>query len=311
MRESLLPQSTPNPFLLDGHWYKGNTHCHTTLSDGRRKPTEAATWYREHNYDFLVFTDHYQTAAAFESTTDGILLIPGIELDAVDPQIGDYHLVGLGVRSYTEPRQPDLPLQQAIDRLHALNGLAVLAHPYWMGLRSTDLQDIQGLTAIEVFNVTCELINGKGTSDALWDELLAKGRQLCGVAADDTHWAERDDPGGGWLVVKATACTEESILQAIARGHFWSTTGPELRKVWVEGTTVHVECSPVKIINLKAQGRHGATERSQPNNLITHASFELLGLETYLRIEIIDEMGGRAWSNPFYLPTTIPVKGTR
>jgi hypothetical protein len=289
-----------NPFLLGGHWYKGNTHCHTTLSDGKREPGRAAQWYRDHQYDFLVFTDHYSTDAALESMPDGILVIPGIELDAIDPRRGEYHLVGLGVRSYTAPRQSDLPLQTAIDRVRALNGLAVLAHPHWMGLRSDDLNDIAGLTALEVFNQTCELINGKGLSDTIWDELLAEKFSLAGIAVDDTHWAERDDPGGGWLMVNAPACTEESILRAIARGHFWSTTGPALHKVWLDGKIVRVECSPVKIINFIAQGRHGYTERAQPGNLLTHASYELTGQEIFIRIEIIDAQGNRAWSNPFY-----------
>jgi len=230
---------------------------------------------------------------------DGLLMIPGIELDAVDPLIGTYHLVGLGVRSYVEPYQPELPLQTAIDRLRASNGLTILAHPYWMGLRSSEMKGIHGLTALEVFNTTCELYNGKGSSDVFWDELLERGTWLWGIAADDTHWKQqRDDPGGGWIMVRAQQCTAESILAAIAQGHFWATTGPELHKVWVENKTVHVDCSPVRVINFKAQGRHGHTERTQPGKLITSASFELRGPESYIRIEIIDDLGGRAWSNP-------------
>jgi hypothetical protein len=67
--------------------------------------------------------------------------------------------------------------------LIGLSGLPVLCHPYWMDLRSADLKGIHGLAALEVFNTTCELYNGKGLSDALWDELLARGTQLWGIAA--------------------------------------------------------------------------------------------------------------------------------
>ncbi len=291
-----------NPFILSGNWYKGNTHCHTTMSDGRKEPSEAVQWYRDHRYDFLVLTDHYKVPSADESPSDGILVVPGIELDAVDPQIGDYHLVGLGVRSYDAPRQTDLPLQTAIDRLIGLSGLPVLCHPYWMNLRSADLKGIHGLAALEVFNTTCELYNGKGLSDTLWDELLARGTQLWGIAADDTHWKpQRDDPGGGWIMVKALECTEESILMAISHGHFWATSGPQLKNVWIDDRTVHVDSSPVKIMNIKGQGRHGCSERAYHGKSITHASYELHGPENYVRIEVIDKDGRRAWSNPFYL----------
>src|SRR5262245_35808890 len=39
-------------------WYKGNTHTHTVNSDGDSTPVEVVRWYREHDYNFLVLSDH-------------------------------------------------------------------------------------------------------------------------------------------------------------------------------------------------------------------------------------------------------------
>ena len=39
-------------------WYKGNLHTHTLWSDGDDYPEMVAAWYREHEYQFLAFTDH-------------------------------------------------------------------------------------------------------------------------------------------------------------------------------------------------------------------------------------------------------------
>ncbi|HEU6453663.1 MAG TPA: hypothetical protein VFT57_19755, partial [Gemmatimonadaceae bacterium] len=39
-------------------WYRGNTHVHTSNSDGNSAPLDVVRWYREHAYDFLVITDH-------------------------------------------------------------------------------------------------------------------------------------------------------------------------------------------------------------------------------------------------------------
>src|SRR5688572_25485810 len=39
-------------------WYKGNTHTHTTLSDGDSSPEDVTRWYKDHGYNFLVLTDH-------------------------------------------------------------------------------------------------------------------------------------------------------------------------------------------------------------------------------------------------------------
>jgi hypothetical protein len=39
-------------------WLKGNMHTHTFWSDGSDFPESVAKWYKDHQYDFLVFTDH-------------------------------------------------------------------------------------------------------------------------------------------------------------------------------------------------------------------------------------------------------------
>ena len=39
-------------------WFKGNTHTHTWWSDGDSPPERAASWYKEHGYNFLVLSDH-------------------------------------------------------------------------------------------------------------------------------------------------------------------------------------------------------------------------------------------------------------
>lgn len=40
------------------HWMRGNMHTHTYWSDGDDYPEMVAAWYLDHNYQFLVFTDH-------------------------------------------------------------------------------------------------------------------------------------------------------------------------------------------------------------------------------------------------------------
>ena len=40
------------------NWYRGNTHTHTTNSDGDSKSEDVVEWYHSHGYNFLVITDH-------------------------------------------------------------------------------------------------------------------------------------------------------------------------------------------------------------------------------------------------------------
>jgi len=48
----------------DLQWYRGNMHTHSYWSDGDNYLENIALWYREHDYDFLVFTDHNTLAAS-------------------------------------------------------------------------------------------------------------------------------------------------------------------------------------------------------------------------------------------------------
>ncbi len=42
----------------DQKWFRGNMHTHSLWSDGDHYPEMIAAWYRDHDYQFLVFTDH-------------------------------------------------------------------------------------------------------------------------------------------------------------------------------------------------------------------------------------------------------------
>ncbi len=42
----------------DLQWRRGNMHTHSLWSDGDDYPETIARWYRDHGYQFLVFTDH-------------------------------------------------------------------------------------------------------------------------------------------------------------------------------------------------------------------------------------------------------------
>lgn len=59
-RLASLAGSDSQVLAADGtlRWFKGNMHTHTLWSDGDDYPEMVALWYKEHGYDFLMFTDH-------------------------------------------------------------------------------------------------------------------------------------------------------------------------------------------------------------------------------------------------------------
>ena len=73
-------QPTPQParFLApavapDARWLEGNTHTHTTNSDGDTAPVQVARWYKSTRYNFLVLSEFFwsiDTAALFRVKND-------------------------------------------------------------------------------------------------------------------------------------------------------------------------------------------------------------------------------------------------
>ncbi len=58
----LISVSRADEFILQAdanqQWYRGNMHTHSLWSDGDDYLYNIALWYRDHGYQFLVFTDH-------------------------------------------------------------------------------------------------------------------------------------------------------------------------------------------------------------------------------------------------------------
>lgn len=292
-----------NPFARPGNWYKGCLHVHSTASDGRRTPEEVLTWYRSRGYHFVALTDHNVPSRAQTLSEDWITLA-GIEVDGLDPIAGLYHLVGLGTRLPQPSPEPAASMQAAVDRLRAGGALVCLAHPYWSGQRSADLIGLEGCLALEVYNGGCEVDDAKGFSHVHWDDLLAAGCPLWGVAVDDAHWRTGDrDAGLGWVWVKATALTQHAILDALQSGCFYASSGPRIHDLWLDAgrSEVAVRCSPVAAIDFVGSGPFSRRLLAPGGQSLTEASHRLRPTQGYVRVACQDAQGRWAWTNPIFL----------
>jgi hypothetical protein len=215
-------------------WFKGNTHTHTLNSDGDSTPDDVVRWYRQHNYNFLVLSDHdvvtkvdglnaiygAPTAVGADRRPDvpntAFLLIAGEELtDKFSPR----ELAGEAVRgrdlsrkeihlTALDPRQPVAPqggatvadvLQRDVDAIRAASGVPLVNHPnFTWALGAADLKGLRGVRLFELWSGHLQTHNlgggGRPGVEAIWDDVLSSGTLLYGVAADDAHFFQR---GGG------------------------------------------------------------------------------------------------------------------
>ena len=145
---------------------KGDTHLHTTESDGLFTPTETVAAYYEAGFDYMAITDHHKYAgsAKMAATMDKIAkyfkVYPGEEVH--NRGMGYFHIINLGASSSVNEiinADPDgvfesiaknvaeIKKQYALpdcvdekefafrlwvsEKVREFGGLSVLCHPYW------------------------------------------------------------------------------------------------------------------------------------------------------------------------------------
>ena len=140
---------------------------------------------------------------------------------------------------------------------------------------------------------------GKGFSEQAWDDLLDRGGPVLGIASDDAHGTEHDC-FHGWIMVKAQDLTIESIMEALRSGAFYSTLGPEIEDMTLDGGEITVKCSEAQSIVFKAECSRGRRILPPEGELLTEATYSIPNGAKYVRVEVTDETGRKAWSNPFF-----------
>lgn len=330
-----------NPFSGKGHWFKGNLHSHSTLSDGACSPQELKEIYQKEGYSFIAFTEHDVFADVSSLSDASFLALLGAEIksypalgnSAAELSCGDhraYHMLCLpqpgaaaspiqvgeriSVRT-AGPGSHHRDTQDLIDHMAARGCLVTINHPIWTRLLPEDLLSLDRFFALEIYNTQCSFEGcdmGEGT--LYWDMLLRQGKRIWGFAADDNH--NKDDlckahpikitPAHphwssckAWIMVYAEALTPEAILDALDRGAFYSSTGPEIFRYELVDGELAVDCSEVFRIDFITYERRGHS--FQNYNGLRSARYRLRGGENYVRVQCVDRCGRCAWTNPIFL----------
>ena len=124
---------------------------------------------------------------------------------------------------------------------------------------------------------------------------------MLGFAVDDAH-LRPEHPGwkGGWLMVRAPACDAPSITAAIRAGSYYSTQGPRIESLSVQGDELLITTSPVRFARLAGFGSQGARQGSFDGDETTEFSLPIPKNFDYVRLEIEDSCGRRAWTNTLF-----------
>ena len=282
----------------EGVWLRGNLHMHTRRSDGRKSYEEAVALYERAGYDFIAVTDHWVVSEGGE-TAGSMLLLPGCEYNVGENvREGIVHIVGIGMeRAPALVRgQPGLCAQALIDGIRDAGGLAILAHPAWSLNSAEDVARLTGLCGTEIYNTTSAVPpNVRPYSGLFVDQLASLGVLLPCMGADDAHRYVHDAAVCA-IMVHAREKSHEAVMEAIRAGDFYATMGPSV-SLTVEGGEAVVTCSPAAQVEFYSDAVWNDSRVTQGEG-ITTARCRLLPFETFVRAEVVDSEGRRAFSSP-------------
>lgn len=183
--------------------------------------------------------------------------------------------------------------------------LVAYNHPWWSMEAEADVLAYEGYFSMEMCNYSSYLLGRLEYNAALYDKMLNSGKRVFCHSADDNHnGAEEGSPScdsfGGFTMIMPEEFTYDSVIDAMEKGEMYSSMGPEIKEVSMEGNKIHIECSEVEKI-LVFTGSKGPKRKFAPiNETITSADFEIDDRAKFVRVSVVDKFGRAADTRGFF-----------
>lgn len=182
-------------------------HNHTRYSpDSRVSPTELVGAAKRAGLGGLAITDHNAVGGvreALASAGDAFLVVPGIEVSTASG-----HVLAYGVREVI-PR--DLSVAETVERIAALGGVAVAAHPFrfWSGLGA----DALGQARFPAYETSNARTLRRGNLRA---QARARAAGVGETGGSDSHFL--DEVARAVTLVEAAVTTADEVIQLLGQG---------------------------------------------------------------------------------------------
>ncbi|MBA7570769.1 hypothetical protein ES708_12522 [subsurface metagenome] len=191
--------------------FKIDLHVHSALGgDSNIEPDSLVERARAVGLDAVCVTEHHSHAlsAPFDeiSRKSGFPIFRGMEYRAAEG-----HLLVFGVKAGRGDLLSGLPMQNAIDWVHAGGGVAIPAHPYQKNMVGGSLGDrvlaLQGLYALEVVNGSVSPADNRLALQA------AAMLGLKGIGGSDAHGLLT--VGQAYTLFPSPIRTEKELVEAL------------------------------------------------------------------------------------------------
>lgn len=270
-------------------YFKAQLHTHSNISDGTPTPEEMKELYKARGFQILAVTDHNIIADHSRLNDEDFLMLTGAEYNINQDNDGGnrpwmlcktYHLNFIAKRpdNLWQPFGPKAPNERnqaywekadiggmhQVYSLKCINGMIEEAnrrgflvsynHPSWSLQDYTDYAGLKGLWGMEIANYD-SFQHGSGDRDnsRVYNDLLSQGNRIFPLGGDDAHGA--GCVGGAWIMVGAKKLEYGAVIDALEKGDFYATTGPEIFELSFCDGKLNIRCSDAQAIVLESGSR--------------------------------------------------------
>lgn len=179
-------------------------------------------------------------------------------------------------------------------------------HPTWSLESFEDYKNYNGINAVEILNYSCDVAGFDAYVPTVYDDMLRCNKRIFAVAADDNHnkhpiGSPGSDSFGGFVMIKAEGLTYDLITEALFKGDFYSSSGPEIYELYIENDVLHVVSSDAVQIKMSTNCRVAGAVRAEKGGSIRAASFPISTDVEYVRITVKDAQGNSANTNAYFI----------
>jgi len=204
------------------------------------------------------------------------ILIPSEEItDAFEKK--PVHINAINIQTLLHPQGGESVLDVMQRNLDAIlhqrqeTGQPILAHVnhpnFGWGIVAEDLMQLTGDPFFEVYNGHPGVNNwgddAHPGTDRMWDIILTNRLHtnknlFYGVATDDSHayydfGVGKSNTGRGWVMVKSNALTPSSIVRALEKGDFYSSTGVTIDNNKLSNNNFSIQIQPENDVRFMTQ----------------------------------------------------------
>ena len=179
-------------------------------------------------------------------------------------------------------------------------------HPAWSQEGYEIYSKYEGMHAMEICNYGCITEGYHDYNAKVYQELLHQGKKIYCVAADDNHngfpkESPYYDSFGGFTMIKADKLEYRAVTDALLKGHFYASQGPEIYSLFIEGNKLHIETSDAASITFTSGIRHCYTEFPTEGDHLNGTIFDVWPQDKFVRITVTDKEGRKANTNAYFV----------